>query len=211
MILPLPDTEGQLWKDIGSKRRAQVKRPLRENPRVVVGRSELIDDFYRVFAENMRDLGTPVYSKLFFGEIISRFPEHCTIIIVYLEGNPVGAAFLISYKGTMEIPWASTIKRVNHLAINMLMYWEALKHAINTNNDYFDFGRCTVGSGTFRFKKQWGAQTRQLYWHYYLTEQNELPELNPGNPKFQLAIRLWQVLPVYLTKLVGPGIAKNLP
>ena len=32
----------------------------------------------------------------------------------------------------------------------------------------FDFGRSTLDGGTFRFKRQWGAQPLQLHWHYWL-------------------------------------------
>ena len=211
MTLPLPDTADQLWKDLGSKRRAQIKRPLREDPEIVSGGMELVDDFYRVFSENMRDLGTPVYSKFFFKEIIKQFPEFCTLIAVYLKGIPVGAAFLISYRGTMEIPWASTIRSVNNLGVNMLMYWEALKYAIDTQNSVFDFGRCTIDSGTYRFKKQWGAEKQQLYWHYHLVEGHGLPQLNPENPKYRLAINAWQRLPLTIANVLGPFLVKNLP
>lgn len=211
MVLDLPDTEEELWKALGSKRRAQIKRPLRENPEVVSGGIELIDDFYSVFAINMRDLGTPVYPKIFFESILQAFPDKAKIVSVRMQGESVGAAFLLGFQNKLEIPWASTLSKVNALGVNMLLYWEVLKFAIEQNYKQFDFGRCTEGSGTHKFKKQWGAQAQQLYWHYWLPEHAELPQLTPNNPKYKAAIAVWQRLPVWLTNILGPHIVKNLP
>ncbi len=211
MVMELPDDEDVLWKALGSKRRAQIKRPLREDPSIHIGHKELLDDFYAVFAENMRDLGTPVYSKKFFATILERFSSHSKIIVIKINNEPVGAGFLLGYKDTLEIPWASTLRKVNNISINMLMYWEVLKYAIQEKYAYFDFGRSSVDSGTYRFKKQWGSEAKQLYWHYWLAEGGDLPALNPNNPKYQLAIKVWQKLPIPITKIIGPHLVKNLP
>jgi len=211
MILALPTEETGLWKNIGSKLRAQIKRPQRENPQICIGKEELIDDFYTVFARNMRDLGTPVYDKSFFTSILRYYPDHSNIIVVYLKNRPVSAGFLIGDKGTLEIPWASTDRRVNHLSMNMLMYWEILKFAIEKNYRYFDFGRSSKDAGTYKFKQQWGAQPKPSYWHYWLAQDVEMPGLNPKNPKYALVIYVWKKLPIFITKWLGPHIVKNLP
>jgi FemAB-related protein (PEP-CTERM system-associated) len=211
MVLDLPDSEETLWKALGSKVRAQIKRPWRENPEVLLGGAELLDDFYRVFAVNMRDLGTPVYSKEFFKSILQTYPESGRIISVRLQGKPAGAAFLLGFRDQLEIPWASTLREVNPLGVNMLLYWEVLQYAIGKGYKRFDFGRCSRGSGTYRFKKQWGADEKPLYWHYWLRSGDKLPGLTPGNPKFRLAISVWRNLPVFVANLLGPPIVKNLP
>ena len=95
--------------------------------------------------------------------------------------------------------------------MNMLLYWEVLKFAIKNKYQYFDFGRSSKNSNTFRFKQQWGAIPKQMYWHYWLPENVELPGLNPDNPKFALAISIWKRIPVIITKWLGPLIVKNLP
>lgn len=210
MILNLPDSEDALAKQLGSKLRSQIKRPQRENPTVVQGREELLDDFYRVFVQNMRDLGTPVYSKRLFREVMVTFPESY-IIVVRHQGQPVAAAFLLGYRSTLEIPWASTIKEVNHLSMNMLLYWEVLKSAIAKGYKQFDFGRSTKDAGTYRFKKQWGAEPKQLFWVSWLQQGEKLPELKPDNPKFNLAIKAWQKLPLPITKILGPSLVRHLP
>ncbi|MGB0129445.1 MAG: peptidoglycan bridge formation protein FemAB, partial [Rhodocyclaceae bacterium] len=92
-----------------------------------------------------------------------------------------------------------------------LMYWSALKYACDAGFCTFDFGRSTHGEGTFKFKQQWGAEPEQSYWYYWLNEGQPLPQLNPGNPKYRLAIDIWRKLPVPLTKIIGPRIVRNIP
>tara|TARA_R110001592_G_scaffold319321_1_gene596884 strand:- start:39448 stop:40731 length:1284 start_codon:yes stop_codon:yes gene_type:complete len=212
MVRSLPESIDQLWDDIGTKVRAQIKKAQRFDLSIKFGKQELLDDFYNVFAENMRDLGTPVYSKQFFKELMSSsINKNFDIGVVYFEGKPVSTCFLMQHKGMMEIPWASALNSVNHMNVNMYMYWEVLQYAIKCKNDFFDFGRSSKDAGTYRFKKQWGAQPKQLYWYYWLPNDGDMPELNPNNPKYKLLIAVWQKLPVWLTKWIGPPVVKYLP
>lgn len=211
MILPLPESESILDDNLGAKVRAQFNQATSHPLTVKFGKQELLDDFYQVFAQNMRDLGTPVYAKSFFETIFKHFNEQATIVVTYFDGKPAGTGFLFGYKGMLEIPWASTIKRYNRFNVNMWMYRQILGFAITQGYDYFDFGRSSVDAGTYKFKKQWGAQPIQHYWYYWLNEGNTLPQLNPNNPKYKLAIAVWQRLPVFLTKWIGPPLVKYIP
>ena len=212
MRLELPEKSDDLWSNFPSKLRSQVRRPAKEGMCVKIGGEDELDSFYTVFSINMRDLGTPVYSKRFFRNILKTFPENSWICSVYTkDGHPAASGFLIGFKERLEIPWASSIREYNRFGPNMLLYWSSLKSACEKGYKVFDFGRSTPGEGTCRFKEQWGAKPHQLYWHYWLRNGGPLPELNPNNPKYYMAIRVWQRLPVALTKLLGPVIVKNIP
>ena len=211
MILSLPDSPEELWKSFTPKLRAQVRRPQREAPQILQGGAELLDDFYSVFSRNMRDLGTPVYGRNFFRNILKTFTQACCIVVIRLAGQPVAAAFLLGHRDTLEIPWASSLREVNRLSMNMLLYHEALTYALGQGYRHFDFGRSSRDSGTYRFKQQWGAQPRALYWHYWQANGDTLPSLNPDNPRYALAIKIWQRLPLTVTTALGPLIVKNLP
>lgn len=212
MVRPLPETGEQLWKDIGTKVRAQIKKSQRYGLEIKFGKAELLSDFYSVFSTNMRDLGTPVYAKKFFSQLLkSRFHKQFDIGVVYFEAKPVAGCFLMRHNGMMEIPWASALKTANSMNVNMFMYWEVLQKALQHECRFFDFGRSSKDAGTYRFKKQWGAVPQQLYWYYWLPEGASLPELNPDNPKYKLLISVWQRLPVWLTQLIGPPVVKYLP
>lgn len=212
MELRLPVTSGELWRSFSTKLRNRIKRPLKEDMRVRLGGLEELDNFYRVFSVNMRDLGTPVYPKVFFGNILNEFPEDAWIITVCLkDGPPVASGFFTGFKDRVEIPWASSLRSHNRYKPNMLLYWTALEKACEKGYRVFDFGRSTPGEGTYTFKEQWGATPVQLHWHYWMRNGGPMPEINPKNPKYRLAISLWKLLPVGLATLIGPSIVKNLP
>ncbi len=212
MLLDLPERFDTLEASFGSKLRSQIRRAVKEGMTVHFGGRGELRSFYDVFSRNMRDLGTPVYSLKFFRNILTTFPERTRICTVYTkEGVPAASGFLISFKDTMEIPWASSLKKFNRFGTNMLLYSSVLQLACRQGIKVFDFGRSTPGEGTYKFKEQWGAKPRQLYWHYWMENGEPLPEINPHNPKYSLAIKIWQHLPVPLTKLVGPSVVKNLP
>jgi FemAB-related protein (PEP-CTERM system-associated) len=209
--LPLPEAKEDLWNSFRPKVRAQIRRGEREADEVVFGGKELLSQFYQVFARNMRDLGTPVYGKEFFSNLLRELGSGASLVVVKKNGRPVGCAFIAGQGGRLEIPWASTIREENYTGINMLMYWRILEYAIQNKYQIFDFGRCSRGAGTSRFKRQWGASEIPLFWDYALPEGKNLPELNPDNPKFRLLIAIWKRMPVWMSRLIGPGIVKNLP
>lgn len=211
MILDLAQDVAAQWQGFNAKLRNQVRKAEKSGLTAVVGGKELLTDFYTVFVRNMRDLGTPVYAENFFAEVLKTFPDHTRIIAVHLEGRQVAAGLITWSRDTVEIPWASSIREYNTLCPNNLLYWTALQYALTHGFRRFDFGRSTPGEGTFKFKEQWGAKPIKLNWQYLLPEGASLPELNTKNPKFDLAIRLWQKLPLPVTRMLGPYIVKNIP
>ena len=211
MRLSLPNSYEKLLQGFPSKLRSQVRRAQKEGMTVRVGGHDCLDEFYTVFSRCMRDLGTPVYAKEFFGKILQVFPKETRICVVSHDDTPVAAGFLYGFRSSLEIPWAASDKRFNKLAPNMLLYGTVLEYACQQGFQVFDFGRSTPDSGTYRFKAQWGAQPKQLHWYYWMKDGNPVPQLNPQNPKYALAIRLWQKLPLAVANFLGPHIVKHLP
>ncbi len=211
MVLELPHTPEILNKRLGSKIRAQIKRAATEQPEILLGSSELIPEFYAVFTRKMRDHGTPVYAMEFFQDMASTFPQSTHVAVVRLKGKPVAAAFLISYRDTLEIPWAASIRKFDRLGMNMFMYHALLEQAVKRGFKYFDFGRSTRGASTWSFKKQWGARERQLYWHFQSKGTLYDPGTGGSSAKFALAVSLWKRLPLSITNRLGPMVAKKLP
>ena len=211
MILELPETEEELMQSFKAKLRSQIRRPSKEGATARTGGPELLDDYYKVFSRNMRDLGTPVYSKQLFKSLLES--EHCNsrLVVVYLDNIPVAASFLIKHGDTMEIPWASSLREYNRYSVNMLLYWRSLTYSIEHGCKYFDFGRSNKESPTYRFKKQWGSEERQLHWYQWTPGGEGNVRLDPQNSKFALATKIWQKLPLAIANLIGPHIVKNIP
>jgi FemAB-related protein (PEP-CTERM system-associated) len=209
--LALPRTVDALLKGFGSKLRSQIKRAERDPYEVLVGGIERVDDFYPVFAEVMHELGTPVYPRRFFTELLRRFPTSCSIVVLRRKASSVAGAVLVHHgKKTLEIPWAATIAAEKPRATNMLLYSEVLKLGVQQGYETFDFGRSTVDSGPYRFKLQWGAQPIPLYWGLW-PKRESIPARGSRSTMRTAATRLWARLPLSLANRLGPLISPGLP
>ncbi|MBP3959237.1 FemAB family PEP-CTERM system-associated protein [Gemmata sp. G18] len=210
MRLPLPEAPDQLWKGFSPKVRNQIRKGEKGGFSVQWGGAECLDGFHDVLCANMRDLGSPVYGKELFRAILSTFPGDAEICLLRTGERPVAAALLLHGWGVTEVPTASALKEQNPSNVNMLMYHHLLQRAVERGQRVFDFGRSTAGSSTFKFKKQWGAVPHPAAWQYSVL-QGEVGDMRPDNPRYQQVIRLWQRLPVALTRLVGPLIVRGIP
>jgi len=210
MRMPLPSFVGQLWKLIPSKVRNQVRKGQKNGLEVSWGGRELLRDFYGVFSHNMRDLGTPVYGRGLFDNVLRQFPDAAELCVLRDGELPVAAALLLHGRGVTEVPSAACLRHYNPACANMLMYWHLLERAVIRQQDLFDFGRSTVDGNTYRFKKQWGAVPEPAVWQYYVRE-GSIGDMRPENPRYQRAIQLWQRLPVALTTWIGPPIVRGIP
>jgi len=166
----LPSDAGALWRSLKAKVRNQVRKPQKQGLSVDRGGEELLEDFYRVYSANMRDLGSPPHSRRFFRAVLEAFRDETTIYVVRLEGRTVGAGFTMANGDRLEIPWASSLRRYNPYCVNHLMYWHILEDACQAGYRWFHFGRSTEGSGQYRFKMQWRAEAVPLHWYCFAPE-----------------------------------------
>ncbi|HEY3275785.1 MAG TPA: FemAB family XrtA/PEP-CTERM system-associated protein [Syntrophorhabdaceae bacterium] len=210
MLLKLPDNTDALMASFKSKLRSQIRRPIKEGCEVSIGGVELVNDFYRVFTVNMRDLGSPVHSKNLFLNIFKKFSDKIKIVLVRKEGIPIAASVIIGFRGTLSNPWASSLKEHSRLSPNMLLYWAALAYGCENGFSYFDFGRSSPGEGTFRFKEQWGAEPQPLNWLIFSLNGRSAEEDGLEKSKYSKAIYYWKLLPVPLTRLIGPRVRKHI-
>jgi FemAB-related protein (PEP-CTERM system-associated) len=209
--MQLPLGPSSTFDGLDRKVRNQIRKAEKSGLVVERGGAELVGDFYTVFATNMRDLGTPVYSRRLFEEVLRVFPDRAQIHVVRLNGLPIAAGFTYRTATMVQLPWASSLRSYNTLCPNVLLYWDAIQFAQQSGAGVFDMGRSTPNEGTFKFKAQWGAEPVPLHWEYQLLTPGELPNVSPANPKYQFAIALWQKLPLAVTTRVGPMIVRAIP
>jgi FemAB-related protein (PEP-CTERM system-associated) len=210
MRLPLPGQSDILWKALSAKVRNQVRKGEKSQLTVAWGGIERLPEFYAVFSRNMRDLGTPAYGKRLFKSILAEFPDRAELCVVKAAETPIAGALLLHGWGVTEVPSASSLRSHNHTCANMLMYWHLLRRAIERGQTTFDFGRSTRDSSTYRFKEQWGAKEAAAEWQYYV-RRGTIGDMRPDNPRYQRMIRIWQRLPVALTRWLGPRIVRGIP
>lgn len=211
LTLSLPADANVLWDAFGSKHRKNINRAYKNDFRTEHGGLELLDPFYTVLADSWRELGTPIYRKDAFAKILAAFPEQTRVFIVYCGDEPAAAAFTGYYRGTVEGMWLGIRPKYRALSANYVLYWEMMKDACAQGCTTFHLGRSTADSSAETFKKKWCAEAKQLYWHYHLCRRETIPDLNPDNPKYRLAIQIWRKLPIGLTTAIGPWLANNIP
>jgi len=209
LLLDLPGTPADLFRRFSPKLRNQIRKPQKEGVSVAFGREQL-EPFFSVFARNMRDLGTPTQSLMFFREIANQFPEDCWIACAYLDGQPVAGGCGFRFGDEFEMTWASSLRKYSREAPNMLVYWAFMERAIAAGVKVFNFGRCTPGAGTHKFKMQWGGREQPLWW-YGLARANGATTPSPKNGPFRWGPRIWSKLPTSVATKLGPSIVRYLP
>lgn len=210
-LLELDKDPEIVWKGFNAKLRNQVRKADKSGLVTEYAGLEKLDLFYRVFARNMRDLGTPVWGKDFFERILTRFADTAKIILVKMNDKTIAAGLVLAFKDRLYVPSASSYRSYLKYCPNHALYWRVIKDACEQGYQYFDFGRSTWDSNTFKFKKQWAPEPRQLRWQYHLNKADEIPAINPNNPKYRLFIGMWRMLPLSVANMVGPRLIKNFP
>ncbi len=210
VLLDLPkDDPAPLWDGLRTKVRSQVRRPMKEGVEVRFGRREL-GPFYDIFCRHMRDLGTPAQSRSLFERIVDEFPESVWFGCAYLRGRPVASGCGFRWDDEFEITWASSLRAYNRIAPNMLLYWKFMERCVEEGIRVFNFGRCTPGSGTHRFKRQWGSRDHQLWW-YQAGPRGELGTPTPDDGRFSWGPHVWRRLPIAVANAVGPRVVQYIP
>lgn len=211
MLLQIPDSSAVLMAGFKSKLRSQIRKAEKNGLNYVLGSNQtLLDDFYQVFVCNMRKLGSPVHSKLWFQHLYEQYQNDMLISVVYKDKLPIGGGIVLLTANKACIPWASTLAEYNKLAPNMLLYWSILQHLSDNEYSQFDFGRSSFGEGTFKFKQQWGAEPVALNWHLPGDLPSPLNESDGTNNLRQLVETAWSYLPLSLTTWLGPKVRKYI-
>jgi serine/alanine adding enzyme len=208
VVLDLPDTAEQLMKSFEAKLRSQVRRPAREGIVVKFGRDQ-IEPFYRVFAHHMRDLGTPVQSLKLFTTLADAFGDELWVGCAWLGDTPVAGGCGFRWAREFEMTWASSLYAYNKLSPNMGLYWAFMERAVQQKLERFNFGRCTPGAGTHKFKQQWGSRDEQLWWYQH--GEGGVTTPSPDDGPYAWGPRLWRKLPLPLANLLGPPIVSGIP
>jgi serine/alanine adding enzyme len=208
LVLKLEKDLELIWKGFNNKVRNAVRKSSKSELEIINGN---VEEFYELYSKNMRDLGTPTHSKEFFNGMISEFQGKVDITIVQRNSKPVSGAILLYFKDTVISGWAASDRRYRDLSPNNLLYWSAIRSACEKGYKFFDFGRSIEGSGTYRFKKPWGAGEKHLQYLYYLNRIKHIPDSSQANLKRQRFARVWQILPLTLTNRIGAKLRRNLP
>jgi FemAB-related protein (PEP-CTERM system-associated) len=193
---------------IPRKQRAMVRKGIKAGLRSEIDTT--VDRLYPAYATSVRNLGTPVFPKKYFRILKEVFGHDCEILTV-LDGDTVVSSVMSFFFRDEVLPYygGGTIEARN-LKANDFMYWEVMRRAAERGMTIFDYGRSKRDSGSYHFKKNWGFEPETMRYEYRLVRSTSVPEINPLNPRYRLFIDLWKKLPLPVSRLIGPIIARNL-
>lgn len=209
VVLDLPEEAETLWDGLDSKVRNQVRKPRKEGVEIRFGRDQL-GPFYRVFRRHMRDLGTPAQPRSLFEALADEFPDRTWFGCAWLDDRPIAGGCGLRWSHEVEMTWASDLMDYRKIAPNMLLYWSFMERACEEGLELFNFGRCEPGSGTHRFKKQWGTRDEQLWW-YQWSEGDVDATPTPDDDAWSWGPKVWRKLPVPVATALGPRIVRYIP
>lgn len=210
MWLDIADSEEAMWRQLKTKVRTKVRKVRKGDLVVTRGGAECLDDYFAMYSRTMRDLGSPPHSKKFFRLIIEIFGEAVSLFVARSGSRALAASLALIDGWGFHLPWSGSDVRHRRLGANRLLYWSMLAFAAEAGCGRFDFGRSTPESGTYAFKKEWGAEPVALHWHYLMAQGRQLPSLRPDSPKYRLMVACWKKLPLRMARAIGPGLIGKL-
>ncbi len=195
-------------KAIPRKQRAVVRKGIQNALTVEV--EDGVDNLHRVYAQSVRNLGTPVFSRRYFSLLRSAFGKDADVLTVFDGGVPIASVLNFYFRDQVLPYYGGGTPAARNRAGNDIMYWEVMRRAGERGYRMFDFGRSKTGTGAFAFKKNWGFEAEPLHYRFRLKPGASLPEINPLNPKYRLFIAAWKRLPVPVANLLGPPIVRGI-
>jgi FemAB-related protein (PEP-CTERM system-associated) len=196
-----------IFKSLRKQLRTRLRRAHEQQLTHYQGR-ERLDDFYRLFAMAMKEHGTPVMPRRFFELVLTHLGDQAEMMIAYKDGRPVGGKLMLRFKDRATMTWGCYPDRYKHLLANYHLTWEVIRQSAQGPIHTIDFGRSEPGSGGHDYKSNWGPTEVPIFVDYLASNPAKIPNLKPENVKFKMAIAVWKRLPLGITKLIGPRLAR---
>jgi FemAB-related protein (PEP-CTERM system-associated) len=205
---PIASDHDRNMKAIPRKQRAMVRKGMQNG--LVSIRNQDVAVLYRVYAESVRNLGTPVFSRRYFAILAEAFRDCSDVVTVLDAEQPIAAVLNFYFRDEVLPYYGGGTAEARQRAGNDFMYWEVMRRAADRGCRLFDFGRSKLGTGAFAFKHNWGFEPEKLHYRYRLALGAAIPDHNPLNPKYRLFIAAWKRLPLPVANLLGPPIVRGL-
>ena len=207
-IRPLFDNDEENLAAVKYKQRAVVRKCLKNDLKVEF--PDQVDEFFYAYSTSVRNLGTPVFSKAYFKELRKEFGSDCELVSIKKDGELHCALMSFYHKDTVLPYYGGGLPESRQSKAMDYMYFDQMCRAGSKGYKKYDFGRSKNGTGPYNYKRHWGFEDTPLHYQYYLVKATDLPDLNPLNPKYQLMVKTWQKLPLWLSQIVGPLVSKFL-
>ena len=201
---PITASDEANLKSIPRKQRAVVRHGVAAG--LVSSVSRDTDGLHRIYAQSVRNLGTPVFPRRYFRLLAEAFGADMDVLAV-ANGETIEAAVLNFHWRDEVLPYyGGGLPQARASGANDVMYWEVMRRAAARGARLFDFGRSKTGSGAYAFKRNWGFEPAPLVHRFHLRPGAGVPDHNPTNPRYRLMIDTWKRLPLPVANVLGPLI-----
>ncbi len=217
-VAPILKSSDAQLSAIPRKHRAEVRKGLGNIESgaltVTTGRdAQHIKAHFAVYAQSVRNLGTPVFPKSLFTSVLNHHDD-ADILVVWQDEAPVAAVLSLYHRGIVMPYWGGGTPSARGLRANEIMYLALMDNARERGCTAFDFGRSKTGSGPAAYKKNWGFEATPLHYAVRHAKTNSRGtagrDINPNSPKYALKIALWKKLPLWLANRIGPILSRGL-
>ena len=208
----LPQRSDELGAYLPRKARAAARQAREREQLTPRHDAALLPLVWRLYARNMRRLGSINYPLAFFAELVDKLGERAWITTVWRGEQPVAGLLSFVFRDTV-MPYAVGVdERLRCTGAANLLYLTVMERAVERGLRQFDFGRSRKdNAGPCAFKCNQGFEPRVLGYQYHVPPGRTAPNLTPANPRFRLARRLWRHLPLSLTRPLGSWLSRSIP
>jgi FemAB-related protein (PEP-CTERM system-associated) len=203
----LPGDAEALLGAIPRRQRAEVRKAIDTALTTSAGSDRRHRDaHFEVYAESVRNLGTPVFPSALFEAALDEFGEEADVTIAWQGGRPLAALLNFYFKGAVQPYWGGGTAEARKARANDLVQFDAMRRAIGRGCTRADFGRSKIGTGPWSRKRIWGFEETPLTY----AVRGAPREMNPLNPRYRLQVASWSRLPLWAANRLGPLIARGL-
>lgn len=208
---PMAQSDEAQLLSVPKRHRAEIRKGLEHRYSVEIGRSDhLRDTHYALYRRSVHNLGTPVFPRALFEEVMDGFGENADILLIRDGTTPLSAVLSLYHNDAVMPYWHGADFNARKARSNEVLYFSLMRHARERGCRVFDFGRSKVGTGPALWKKTWGFEPEALDYFVHAAPGCEARDVNPLSPQYQRKIALWKKLPAPFVDLVGPWIARGL-
>jgi FemAB-related protein (PEP-CTERM system-associated) len=200
-----------LLTSYSANHRNHVRKSLKRGFTAKFGGMEMLDEAYEGLAKSMHELGSPYHSKDYLRRMVSSLGDNLELAALYNARDKLIGAGVFIFNGDLATNLhANILQEARSDYAGEFLYWSAITRYSQKGFNVFDMGRSLIGSGNEVFKMKWNPRKQILAYWYYLRKMQDVPGLNQKNPKFRIAIWIWQRLPAFIVRLFGASLIKGL-
>lgn len=218
---PILATEDENILALPNKQRPTVRKGIKAGLTLDFG--DDLAEFYRHYSASVHRLGTPIFAKKYFQALLYFLPQAAREITIirapkgvgaeahgFASGQSLGALMTFYYHGVALPYYMGSIPAARSVAVNDFMLFKQLVRAGSLGCHTYDLGRSKIGTGSYNFKKKLGYIPENYAYEYRMAAGQNMPDMSPKNPKYQMMIKIWQTMPLFMANIIGPWVSKDL-